>query len=653
MINILADINSIPGSGGTIPVSVIYEAAPVSGISAAHTDNSWIDIEATGIYPPTGAVDHTITYTITIDPNTDDYREGSVVFRYTDVSGQSYTAYLFIHQGTNDVIKASIYKDMFFRVDYNLLQYSIVHNGQTIFNGKVYRYQDGGDTFINVSKIARDYIYQSLDDFREVEDDIVVNEGGYGIFSLINEFGAALANYEFLYQYDNNWSGETEYMMTEPVNGHLDVRMKMMATIYNSGETTIEYNITDQPAYDPGSYLTFTILTPGIFNTQTPRDASYNPIAYYRINGGEWLTDYSTEGTEVVPGDIIEFKGYWKSWSSPGLGGGSCTYNVSGNLMSVVNGDNFSGLTDASDCSFGGFFQSQTNLISAEHLGLPATVLSDGCYQLMFSGCTGMTSGPVVLPATELTEGCYKEMFMSCNSLTKTPVLPATTLAEDCYNGMFWDCGSLTTAPVLPATTLAVGCYENMFDGCGSLVNIPDLPATILPSRCYSNMFVWCNSITSPPIMNITTAGDSSCYCMFAGCTALTSAPVLSATTVGYHCYEGMFQDCTSLTTAPVLPATVLGEGCYDIMFAGCTSLTTAPDLPADELVDSCYFGMFSDCTSLNYVKCLATYMDDDNCTVDWLQNVSSSGTFVKSSSMSSWTTGDDGIPANWTVINA
>lgn len=493
----------------------------------------------------------------------------------------------------------------------------------------------------------------SVTHFPSVTNQVVSNPNAVRTFRVLNSSESDIGTYKFLYDwsYEDNWSGQSEHNMSETVNGHLDVRMKMMTTIYNSGETRIIYIKTDQPAYDPGSYLTFTILTPGTFKTQTPMDASGNPLAYYRINGGEWLTDYTTNGTEVIPGDIIEFKGYSKHPYR--LGGGSCTYNVSGNLMSVVNGDNFSSLTDASDCSFGGFFQNQTNLISAEHLGLPATVLSDRCYQLMFSGCKSLTTAPVVLPATELTEGCYKEMFSGCKSLTKAPVLPAKTLDEECYNGMFWGCRSLTTAPELPATTLAVGCYENMFNSCSSLVNIPDLPATTLPSKCYSQMFVWCDSITTPPTMVISTAGSTSCYCMFAGCTALTSAPVLSATTVDYYCYDGMFQNCTSLTTAPVLPATVLGEGCYIGMFAGCASLTKAPDLPADELIKLCYFGMFSDCTSLNSVKCLATYIADGISTGGWLQNVSSSGTFVKASSMSGWRRGIDGIPNNWTITNA
>ena len=146
----------------------------------------------------------------------------------------------------------------------------------------------------------------------------------------------------------------------------------------------------------------------------------------------------------------------------------------------------------------------------------------------------------------------------------------------------------------------------------------------------------------------------NSCYGnMFDGCTSLTAAPALPATTLARACYEAMFAHCPSLTAAPALPATTLVDYCYDNMFFGCSSLITAPDLPATTLVDYCYDSMFIGCTNLNYIKCLATDISASNCTHDWVNGVSSTGTFVKDPNMSSWTTGDDGIPSGWTVQDA
>ena len=114
-----------------------------------------------------------------------------------------------------------------------------------------------------------------------------------------------------------------------------------------------------------------------------------------------------------------------------------------------------------------------------------------------------------------------------------------------------------------------------------------------------------------------------------------------------------MFRYCQSLITAPELPATTLANGCYFLMFCECESLTTAPELPATTLSNSCYARMFENCFSLNYIKCLATDISAGGCTGDWAYGVAASGTFVKNANMSSWTTGSDGIPTNWTIQDA
>ena len=128
---------------------------------------------------------------------------------------------------------------------------------------------------------------------------------------------------------------------------------------------------------------------------------------------------------------------------------------------------------------------------------------------------------------------------------------------------------------------------------------------------------------------------------------------LLPATTLTDYCYYQMFAGCTGLTAAPELPATTLTVGCYNFMFYGCTGLTAAPELPATTLAQDCYNSMFGDCTSLNSITCLATDISASDCTTEWVLSVASSGTFVKAASMSSWTTGVNGIPNGWTVIDA
>jgi len=80
-------------------------------------------------------------------------------------------------------------------------------------------------------------------------------------------------------------------------------------------------------------------------------------------------------------------------------------------------------------------------------------------------------------------------------------------------------------------------------------------------------------------------------------------------------------------------------------MFQGCTSLQKAPVLPAAKVADGAYYRLFYGCTFLNYVKCLATDIGEEWAVEEWVGNVSSTGTFVKTYGMTSWQTGDSGIP--------
>ena len=146
---------------------------------------------------------------------------------------------------------------------------------------------------------------------------------------------------------------------------------------------------------------------------------------------------------------------------------------------------------------------------------------------------------------------------------------------------------------------------------------------------------------------------NASCQEMFKDCTSLTTAPALPTTKLYLNCYLGMFAGCTSLTSAPTLPAKTLASACYQSMFASCTSLTSAPELPAITLVQGCYQYMFRGCTNLNYIKCLATNISA-NGTLDWVNGVSATGTFVKPAS-TDWSskTGTNGIPNGWTVQDA
>jgi len=228
-------------------------------------------------------------------------------------------------------------------------------------------------------------------------------------------------------------------------------------------------------------YLTFVALENGTFKF------SRNSINYSLDNGSTWTTLASNTPTSIVAsGEKI----LWKATLTPssnGIGTFSSTgqFDVEGNPMSLLYGDNFIGETDltGNNNAFYRLFYNCSKLINAENLSLPATILATQCYYQMFQGCTSLTEAPE-LPATTLANYCFYQMFQGCTSLTTAPQLPATTLVQGCYYRMFNGCTSLTMAPELPATTLAGYCYNSMFYNCTSLNYIKCLATNISAYNC-------------------------------------------------------------------------------------------------------------------------------------------------------------------------
>ena len=373
-------------------------------------------------------------------------------------------------------------------------------------------------------------------------------------------------------------------------------------------------------------YFTLHAISDGEIILYTPSSYEANSLAY-SLDGENWSTFNSNTTFSVNTDDIIMVKCVANAYTrgiNLTMFNGTCDYEVYGNAMSLLYGDDFEGQTELKGTSsFQALFYNQTNLKNTKNLILPTTTLAESCYSYMFGGCTSLTNAPK-LPATTLAENCYIGMFNSCTSLTNAPKLPATTLANWCYSSMFYGCTSLTTAPQLLATTLADYCYDSMFRDCTSLTTAPQLLATTLADYCYNSMF--------------------------RDCTSLTTAPELLATTLADYCYDSMFYGCTSLTEAPQLPATTLASNCYSYMFYGCTSLTEAPQLPARTLANYCYNSMFRDCSKLNKITMLATNINASSCLGGWVSGVASSGTFVKNVNMTTLPSGNNGIPTGWVV---
>ena len=237
-------------------------------------------------------------------------------------------------------------------------------------------------------------------------------------------------------------------------------------------------------------YVTFTADA-----TQTITMSKAVETLEYSVNGGEWKELGTNTVTFGGENGNLRLRGK----SSIGTAVSSIDYssidfkngiNVScnGDIRTLVDYENYA-TVNTSEARFCNLFRVCSELTSAPKL--PATILADECYNLMFSGCKNLTIAPE-LPATTLTYACYNGMFAECTNLTTTPELPATILTESCYRHMFSSCTSLTSAPKLPAKTLVKNCYSHMFSGCTKLNNITMLATNVEAENC---LLAWVESV--------------------------------------------------------------------------------------------------------------------------------------------------------------
>ena len=230
--------------------------------------------------------------------------------------------------------------------------------------------------------------------------------------------------------------------------------------------------------------LTVEALTAGTITVSNPMTGMQ-----YSLNGAA-KTAVTTTGIDVTEGDKVAFYGNGTSITSYnrttiGGSGDGFQCKVYGNIMSLVDEENFATATELTDVFvFAYLFNGNTTLTDASDLLLPATTLTHSCYEGMFIGCTSLTAVPN-LPATTLAESCYYSMFSGCTGLTTLPdkFLPATTLTDYCYCSMFDHCEGLTVAPLLPAWELADNCYARMFLDCYNLASVTCLAITNVTSE--------------------------------------------------------------------------------------------------------------------------------------------------------------------------
>lgn len=238
-------------------------------------------------------------------------------------------------------------------------------------------------------------------------------------------------------------TSSTAYSAPFPVSSGVTIKAIATHPGYLISDVATKYIQGDDYSHN---YLTFNVLTSGTIAWNSI--GSVAKEISYRINGGSWTS--ITAGSEVTinvnADDVVEFKGNNQTYATDksnysGFDGGTASFIISGNIMSLIYGDNFVGQTTMEGTyNFCSLFK-QSKAVSAENL---------------------------ILPALTLTADCYRAMFSLCETLRNAPALPATTLATECYWYMF-ECCAITKAPDLLATNLVSKCYGHMFVGCSNL----------------------------------------------------------------------------------------------------------------------------------------------------------------------------------------
>ena len=126
----------------------------------------------------------------------------------------------------------------------------------------------------------------------------------------------------------------------------------------------------------------------------------------------------------------------------------------------------------------------------------------------------------------------------------------------------------------------------------------------------------------------------------------------ISAITDGTNNFWAMFFATNVVDASNLWLPDKATNDCFYYLFKECKQLQKAPQIGHSNFTPGSvsYRYMFEGCSKLNYIKCL--FNQSPNVFKDWVKGVASTGTFVKHPN-ATWTTGVNGIPTGWTVIDA
>ena len=201
---------------------------------------------------------------------------------------------------------------------------------------------------------------------------------------------------------------------------------------------------------------------------------------HFTINDGQEQTiAKNTAGAydiEVKKGDVVQLYSINTS-----LGGGAVA-GTRGGTRAIDEGAKYINIRPSMKTEIFGNVMSL--LKGKDNLESATTIEANNAFYGLFAGAEKLVNNTerlLVLPATTLTEGCYQDMFNGCKGIEKAPVLPAPKLEKGCYQEMFYDCAKLNHVKCLATDISAEGCTKNWLTNAGTEATGEKVLETLVP----------------------------------------------------------------------------------------------------------------------------------------------------------------------------
>ena len=132
-----------------------------------------------------------------------------------------------------------IWKDTSFTSTLDTLPFTIQVDGETIYEGVLSKMPGKNEVSMNVNKLCESSLGL---DFPETTG-VTSHPEAYRVFSIVDSGGTTLATRDFIY----DWSYEDfRPVLSSPVNGHIDCRMRLPYTMYRSTAGAVDVNIVEE-----------------------------------------------------------------------------------------------------------------------------------------------------------------------------------------------------------------------------------------------------------------------------------------------------------------------------------------------------------------------------------------------------------------------